>query len=204
MGTSTSGEVATARGGLRALVARLASLERAAPGAVRMGGFATVVLALGALGHWVGAPASASTTAPATSTPVTPVVPVTPNALPSTSSSTITPSAWLAAAVDAAAPPLAPPPLEITAGGPVDDGDVIDINAATELDLRRLPTIGPRRARAIVELRTKLGGFRRVEELARVRGIGRGAIKRLRARIRIGPWPVVAPTPSAEATARPP
>src|SRR5262249_19812294 len=43
-----------------------------------------------------------------------------------------------------------------TTGGVTSDGKVI-LNLATEEDLRRLPGIGPTRARGIVELRARLG-----------------------------------------------
>ncbi len=57
---------------------------------------------------------------------------------------------------------------------------VVDLNTATLEELRKLPGVGPKRAAAILELRTKLGQFRRVEELLRVRGFGRKSLARLR------------------------
>jgi competence protein ComEA len=59
------------------------------------------------------------------------------------------------------------------------DGRVV-LNLASETELVELPGIGPKRAQAIVALRTKLGRFRRLEDLLRVRGIGPKAIARLR------------------------
>ena len=59
------------------------------------------------------------------------------------------------------------------------DGKVA-INRATEQDLRRLPGIGAKRAQAILELRARLGRFRRPEDLLRVKGIGRRKLARLR------------------------
>jgi competence protein ComEA len=53
------------------------------------------------------------------------------------------------------------------------------LNAASPDELRRLPGIGPSKAEAIVELRTRLKKFRRVTELLRVRGIGPKSLKRL-------------------------
>jgi len=69
---------------------------------------------------------------------------------------------------------------------------VVDLNAASIDDLRRLPGIGPKRAAAILELRGKLGRFRRVEELLRVRGFGRKSLARLRPHLTVG---LGAPTP---------
>jgi competence protein ComEA len=54
------------------------------------------------------------------------------------------------------------------------------LNLASEEDLRRLPGIGPTRARSILELRQRLAKFRAVEDLLRVRGIGRKMIQRIR------------------------
>jgi competence protein ComEA len=78
---------------------------------------------------------------------------------------------------------------EGTAGAAVTaDGKVI-LNLATEDDLRKLPGIGPSKARAILALRQKLGRFRRVEDLLRVKGIGRKSLGRLRPRLLIDPPP---------------
>jgi competence ComEA-like helix-hairpin-helix protein len=62
----------------------------------------------------------------------------------------------------------------------------IDLNTATQAELETLPGIGPTRARAILELRDKLGRFRRVEQLLRVRGIGRATFRKLRPRVTVG------------------
>jgi competence protein ComEA len=59
------------------------------------------------------------------------------------------------------------------------DGKVI-LNLATEDELRRLPGIGPTRARGIVDLRKRLGKIRRPEDLMRVKGIGRRLLARIR------------------------
>jgi competence protein ComEA len=61
------------------------------------------------------------------------------------------------------------------------------LNLATEADLQRLPGIGPTKARAILALRERLGKFRRVEELLKVRGIGRRTLARLRPHIAVDP-----------------
>lgn len=74
-----------------------------------------------------------------------------------------------AAAISAAAPSSAVLP----------DGRVI-LNLASVEDLRRLPGIGPTRARAIIELRQRLAKFRAVEDLMRVKGIGRKIIQRIK------------------------
>jgi len=75
----------------------------------------------------------------------------------------------------------AQPPKAVTA-----DGRVI-LNLATEDDLVQLPGIGVKRAQAIVALRTRLGRFRRVEDLLRVRGLGPRLLRRLRPHVAIDP-----------------
>jgi competence protein ComEA len=89
-----------------------------------------------------------------------------------------------AASVDAAPSIDAPrPALELLADGAV----IVDLNTADEDELCRLPGIGPTRARAILALRTKLGRFKSVDDLARIKGIGRTLLRRLRPWTRIGP-----------------
>lgn len=63
---------------------------------------------------------------------------------------------------------------------------VIDLNRAGVETLQSLPGVGPALSGRIVELREERGGFRRVEELLDVRGIGEATLERLRPRVRIG------------------
>lgn len=51
-------------------------------------------------------------------------------------------------------------------------GPLINLNAATEAELLRLPGIGPAKARAIVAYRQSRGPFASVEDVLRVPGIG--------------------------------
>ena len=60
---------------------------------------------------------------------------------------------------------------------------VVNINLATAADLESLPYVGPKRAEAILSLRTKLGQFKNVEQLLKVKGIGRSTLRRIRPRI---------------------
>jgi|GEM_PF-4042788 len=74
---------------------------------------------------------------------------------------------------------------------------VVNLNTATAAELERLPRIGPSRAQAILELRAKLTRFSTVEQLLRVKGIGRATFRKLR------PMLVVeGPTTLPERTAR--
>ncbi|HZU82737.1 MAG TPA: ComEA family DNA-binding protein [Polyangiaceae bacterium] len=87
------------------------------------------------------------------------------------------------------APTVAPastPPEATRAASP---DDPVVLNSATEGDLRRLPGIGPKRASAILALRARLGRFRAVEDLLKVKGIGRATLKRLRPLVRLDPAP---------------
>ncbi|MEO9141121.1 MAG: ComEA family DNA-binding protein [Polyangiaceae bacterium] len=84
-----------------------------------------------------------------------------------------------------------PSPTPVTSAAPVEHArratadDPVTINSASLDDLRRLPGIGPKRAQAILDLRTKLGHFRHVEDLMRVKGIGRATLKKLRPLVRL-------------------
>jgi len=94
----------------------------------------------------------------------------------------------LATPTTPAAPPAtpiaqAPPPR--TAQGSASAEDPVILNTAAADDLRRLPGIGQKRADAILALRAHLGRFRAVEDLLKVKGIGRATLKRLRPLVRL-------------------
>lgn len=57
--------------------------------------------------------------------------------------------------------------------------DKIVLNLASAEELTRLPGVGPKRARAIVDLRARLHGFKRAADLLRIRGIGPRSLKRM-------------------------
>jgi competence protein ComEA len=59
------------------------------------------------------------------------------------------------------------------------------LNTATLEDLRRLPGIGQKRADAILALRARLGRFRALEDLLKVKGLGRATLKRIRPLVRL-------------------
>jgi competence protein ComEA len=61
----------------------------------------------------------------------------------------------------------------------------VDLNAATVEELDRLPGVGPTIAAAIVEERERRGGFRTVDDLLDVRGIGEVRLAELRDRVRV-------------------
>lgn len=57
---------------------------------------------------------------------------------------------------------------------------VVNINTASVDTLQLLPGVGPVVAQAILFEREHRGGFKRIEDLARVRGIGPSLLKKLR------------------------
>lgn len=77
-----------------------------------------------------------------------------------------------------------PVPTAGSTGGVVDGGAAtagpVDLNLATAAELESLPGIGPATAAAILAEREKRGGFRAVEDLLDVRGIGPAKFEALR------------------------
>lgn len=72
----------------------------------------------------------------------------------------------------------------------------LDLNRATPAELESLPGIGAAKAAAIVAERETRGGFRSLEELESVRGIGPVLLDRLRPHVSLG----AAPQAGARAT----
>jgi competence protein ComEA len=92
-----------------------------------------------------------------------------------------------AAVVAAPLPSAGPAPPR--AHGSATPDDPVVLNTATADDLRRLPGIGAKRADAILALRGRIGRFHAVEDLLKVRGIGRATLRRLRPLVRLEPPP---------------
>ena len=72
--------------------------------------------------------------------------------------------------------------------------DPVYLNQATLADLRRLPGVGAKRAQAILALRDRIQHFRQIEDLLKVKGIGRASLRKLRPLVRLDPAP---PLPDA-------
>jgi comEA protein len=74
------------------------------------------------------------------------------------------------------------PQPDITSSAPskAAKGSVLNINTATAADLEDLPGIGPATAARIVEYRQKNGGFKKVEDLMNIRGIGEKSFLKLK------------------------
>jgi competence protein ComEA len=78
-------------------------------------------------------------------------------------------------------PPGAPP----AAGAGSSGGGLVDLNAASASDLDALPGIGPVLAERIVEWRTENGGFRSVDQLREVPGIGEAKYASLKSKVAV-------------------
>jgi competence protein ComEA len=63
----------------------------------------------------------------------------------------------------------------------------LNLNTATAAQLEGLPGIGKATAERIVEYRQKSGGFKKIEDLMNVRGIGEKNFLKLKPLITVGP-----------------
>lgn len=86
----------------------------------------------------------------------------------------------------------APPPVPVVgspasgvAPGAASPSVPLDLNAATAADLEALPRVGPVLAERILAWRTEHGGFRSVQELAEVPGIGDATFAELAPLVRV-------------------
>ena len=66
-------------------------------------------------------------------------------------------------------------------------GTTLNLNSATLPQLEALPGIGRSTAERIIEYRQKNGGFKRIEDLMNVRGIGEKSFLKLKPLITVAP-----------------
>ena len=63
----------------------------------------------------------------------------------------------------------------------------VNLNTATVSDLQALPGVGVATARLIIEHREKNGGFKKVEELMNIKGIGEKSFLKLKPMVTVAP-----------------
>lgn len=78
-------------------------------------------------------------------------------------------------------------PSPDTAQTPAASKPALNLNTATIEQLETLPGIGRKTAERILEYRTKSGGFKRIEELMNVKGIGEKSFLKLKPLIAVPP-----------------
>ena len=62
---------------------------------------------------------------------------------------------------------------------------VVNLNTASAADFESLPGIGKSTAQRIVEYRQKSGGFKKIEELMNVKGIGEKSFLKIKSRLTV-------------------
>ena len=79
----------------------------------------------------------------------------------------------------------------------------IDVNTASQAQLEALNGIGPAKAKAIVDYRTKNGAFKSVDDLDKVSGIGKATLEKIRKDVAVGGAKPVAASVAAKPAAIP-
>ena len=76
----------------------------------------------------------------------------------------------------------------------------VNINTATKAELESIKGIGPVKAQAIIDYRAKYGGFKSVDDLDKVTGIGKATLEKIRGDVTLSGYvakPSVAPATAA-------
>lgn len=76
----------------------------------------------------------------------------------------------------------------------------VDLNKATQAELESVKGIGPKKAQAIIEYRSKTP-FKSVDDLDNVKGFGKKSVDKIRGEISVGGS--AAPVPAAKAADKP-
>jgi competence protein ComEA len=66
-------------------------------------------------------------------------------------------------------------------------GTALNLNTATQADLEKLPGVGPAMAKQILDYRQKNNGFKKVEELMNIKGIGEKSFLKLKPLVTVAP-----------------
>lgn len=61
----------------------------------------------------------------------------------------------------------------------------LNLNTATQVELEKLPSIGPVLAKRIIDYRKQNGGFKKIEEIQKVQGIGKKIFEAIKNRIAV-------------------
>ena len=64
-------------------------------------------------------------------------------------------------------------------------GPTVNINTASSAELESLPGVGPKLAQRIIEYREKNGGFKKLEDLMNVQGIGEKNFLKLKSKLSV-------------------
>ena len=78
---------------------------------------------------------------------------------------------------------------------------LVDLNTASEQQLRTVKGIGPVKARAILAYRAKYGSFRSLSDLRKIKGFGAKTVSRLAPNLSISGRPAAPASPAAAAPA---
>lgn len=62
----------------------------------------------------------------------------------------------------------------------------VDLNTATQAQLETIKGIGPVKAKALIDYRSKNGPFRRLEDVEKVKGFGKKTVEKLRTQVSVG------------------
>jgi len=109
----------------------------------------------------------------------------------------------LAQTAAVAPPPGCPKAAEPGGSARLSDGRIV-LNEASVAELDSLPGIGAARAQAIVDLRDKLKGFKKLSDLLRIRGIGHKSFLKLKEQLVLDrPQPNPSEDPQAETETTP-
>jgi competence protein ComEA len=116
------------------------------------------------------------------------VVPAPAASAASPTGASAPPDGSAAAATGGTATPASPSATSSSPASPREaaESGLLDLNAASEAELDGLPGIGPSKARAIADYRKAHGGFRSVDELRQVKGIGEKLLEKIRPLVRVG------------------